>query len=50
MLKEILAIRIIDTKISPVKEESSIIYYGFYLLFKLVVENNKIKPENVSFS
>lgn len=41
--KEILAIRIIDTKISPVTEESSIIYYGFYLLFKLVVENYKIK-------
>lgn len=41
--KEILAIRIIDTEITSISEESSIIYYGFYLLFKLVVENYKIK-------
>ena len=40
-LNETLTIRIIDKEITPVKETSSILYYGFYLLFTLVVKNYK---------
>ena len=42
-LDEILAIRIIDKEITPIKETSSILYYGFFLLFTLVVKNYKRK-------
>ena len=42
-LDEILAIRIIDKEITPIKETSSILYYGFFLLFMLVVKNYERK-------
>lgn len=47
--EETLSIRIIDKEITPIKETSSILYYGFFLLFTLVVKNyNKdyVKTEN----
>ena len=40
-INETLSIKIIDNDISPIKESSSILYYGFYLLFKVVVKNYK---------
>jgi predicted acylesterase/phospholipase RssA len=40
-IHEILSIRIIDNDISPIKKNSSILYYGFYLLFNIVVKNYK---------
>lgn len=47
--EETLSIRIIDKDIQPIKETSSILYYGFFLLFTLVVKNyerNYVKIEN----
>ena len=40
-MSETLSIRIIDNDISPIKKSSSILYYGFYLLFNVVVKNYK---------
>lgn len=40
-MSETLSIRIIDNDISPIKKSSSILYYGFYLLFNIVVKNYK---------
>ena len=45
--KEILSIRIIDKELSQINESSNIFYYGFYLLFKLIVENYKNKNKNL---
>ena len=48
-INETLSIRIVDKEITSVTEKSSILYYGFYLLFTLVVKNYKkhnIKQEN----
>lgn len=47
--EETLSIRIIDKDIQPIKETSSILYYGFFLLFTLVIKNyerNYVKIEN----
>lgn len=45
-IDEILTVRIIDKEISDVTEESSIFYYGFFLLFTLVVKNYNMKKFN----
>jgi len=45
-IDEILTIRIIDKEISHVSESSSIFYYGFFLLFTLVVKNYNMKKVN----
>ena len=44
---EILSIRIIDKELEQLNESSNIFYYGFYLLFKLIVENYKNKNKNL---
>jgi len=44
---EILSIRIIDKELEQLSESSNIFYYGFYLLFKLIVENYKNKNKNL---
>jgi len=44
---EILSIRIIDKELEQINESSNIFYYGFYLLFKLIVENYKNKNKNM---
>ena len=45
-IDEILTVRIIDKEISHVSEASSIFYYGFFLLFTLVVKNYNMKKVN----
>lgn len=45
-IDEILTVRIIDKEISAVTEASSIFYYGFFLLFTLVVKNYNMKKFN----
>ncbi len=45
-IDEILTVRIIDKEISDVTETSSIFYYGFFLLFTLVVKNYNMKKFN----
>ena len=41
-----MTVRIIDKEISHVSEASSIFYYGFFLLFTLVVKNYNMKKVN----